>query len=97
MNHRRHDGDHDQHDRRQRVDAQRPIDVECSRADPGEKFYHDQLAALRPETDADEHEYRERRLRSAAPRTVTICAGRSPITRQKRPAIAAGKPAAGGR
>jgi hypothetical protein len=46
-------------DRRQRVDAQRPVDVERARIDPGEEL-HDE-AASPAEADAHEDEDRERR------------------------------------
>jgi hypothetical protein len=80
---RRDGGDHDQHDRRQPVDPDRPVGEERSALDPGEE-----RAGIGLSVEAKEDDPAEQHGRNRSP-VATTQAACSPISRQPKPQISA--------
>ena len=84
VDHARDDRHHRHHHRRQRVEAQRPIDLEIAGVDPGEEMDGDGRGR-RPPPSTNRMTPSTAASDSAA--QVTSCAPRSPIKRPKKPAM----------
>jgi hypothetical protein len=63
VNHRRHDGHHEDHHARQGVEPQRPFDIDSAGGDPGRQVHHPRPVVaedLAEQQDAEHHRGEER-------------------------------------